>query len=216
MSGGMQQSPGSIDRALRVTIAVDRWEDRHQLVANELVDDAVVRRRRSRRRRCRSARGGRGTRTRTSAPPSRSSHECRRTASSCRPLPRRGASSAPSDSLLHTFGLPSDGRLPMIRMRGAPTPANGEAQSWQRGLAGIRLKKAGPKDVCSESGFDREGRARTPRRDGRTVCSRSSTSPLERDRIIAPEATLQVNRTGTDAPCSSKSGRNAKYATNAG
>jgi hypothetical protein len=49
------------------------------------------------------------------------------------------------------FGFPADCRLPMSRMTGAPTPANGDAHSWQRGLDGIRLKNRRP-TVWSESG----------------------------------------------------------------
>jgi hypothetical protein len=56
--------------------------------------------------------------------------------------------------VLHMFGFPSDGRFPMSRMSGPPAPANGDAQSWQRGLAGMRLNTRRPM-VWSESGCER-------------------------------------------------------------
>src|SRR3954470_960386 len=45
-----------------------------------------------------------------------------------------------SKQLLHIVAFLSDGRLPIIRMNGAPRPENGAAHSLQRGSAGIRLK----------------------------------------------------------------------------
>ncbi len=37
-------------------------------------------------------------------------------------------------------GFLSDGRLPIIRMKGAATPAKGAAHIWQRGPCGRRVK----------------------------------------------------------------------------
>jgi hypothetical protein len=37
----------------------------------------------------------------------------------------------------HIFGVCRDGRLPIIRINGAPTPLKGAAQSWHRGSLGI-------------------------------------------------------------------------------